>query len=90
MYGDVGMAIPHKFPSLLVDNKQAVIIVGAGFSTPIIPMLSELKEKLEKTAQFLGVSTATMDPSTDDYFYVLAEAVLKKLLNDKTDSEGRL
>lgn len=78
------MTVPHHFPSLVEGPVQAVIIVGAGFSDPDVPIVSLLKDKLACVANDLGVVL-------NDDFHVLAESILDKLSNNgKSDSESRL
>lgn len=81
------MAIPHCFPSLVDETTlQTVLIVGAGLSYGHLPILVELKSKLNKAANKLGIAT------DDDFydFYELAEVVLQSLNVGKTDAESRL
>lgn len=78
------MAIPHGFPSLVDETTlQTVLIVGAGLSYGHLPILDELKRKLDKAANKLGIAT-------DGNFYELAEVVLQNLNVGKTDAESRL
>lgn len=81
---NIGMTIPHHFPSLIEGTTQAVLIAGAGLSCPNLQMVSGLLPELEVIAQSLGVSVG-IAPSHDDYFYVLAEAVLTY----RIDTEGK-
>lgn len=78
------MTIPHHFPSLVDGPVQAVLIAGAGFSAPNLPIVSLLQPKLESIASDLGVAL-------NRNFYDLAESVLNNLTkNGKSDSESRL
>jgi len=71
------MVAPHHFPSLVEGPAQAVLIVGAGLSCPDIPLVNGLTKKLDEFANSIGVSISL--PRDDEYFYALAEEVLKKL-----------
>lgn len=79
------MAIPHRFPSLVDEpTTQIVLIAGTGLSFPYAPTVDELKSRLDKVAQGLGVA-----PNGD--FYEIAEAVLNSLaIGGKSDADGRL
>ncbi len=79
------MALPHNFSSLVEEPTiQSVFIVGTGLSTPTAPTVGELKSKLDKVAESLGVV-----PNAD--FYVLAENVLENIkISGKTDAESRM
>ncbi len=79
------MTIPHAFPSLIEDPLiQTVLIAGAGLSSGNIPVISELKIKLDEAAQLLQMAPC-------DDFYLLAENILNDLINGgKSDSESRL
>jgi hypothetical protein len=84
------MTIPHQFPSLVDGPAQVVLIAGSGLSRPIVPMLRELRGKLEEVARPLAASAA-IAPSDDRYDYALAGAVIEKLqAGGKTESESRL
>lgn len=87
---DVGMTIPHHFPSLIEGTAQAVLIVGAGLSYPNLQMPG-LVDKLRVIAQSRGL-TESIASSPNDDFYVLAEAVLQDrvVTNSESDSESRL
>lgn len=78
------MAIPHCFPSLVDEPAiQTVLIAGAGLSYGHVPILVELKSKLDKAAEKLGIAP-------NGGFYELAEVVLQSLIIGKTDAESRL
>lgn len=78
------MAIPHSFPSLIDEPAtQTVLIAGAGLSRGYVPLVGELKSKLDMAAQKLGIVP-------NGSFYELAEVVLKSLNGGKTDAESRL
>lgn len=84
------MTIPHQFPSLVDGPAQVVLIAGSGLSTPNVPMLSGLRDKLEEIARSLAASVS-IGPSDNKYDYALAGAVIEKLhAGGKTDSESRL
>lgn len=79
------MVTPHRFPSLIDEpTTQSLLIAGAGLSFGYVPILEELKSKLDQTALSLGVAH-------NDDFYKLAETVLNSLVNSgKSDAESRL
>lgn len=79
------MAIPHCFPSLIdKPTTKTVLIAGAGLSSGYLPTVKELKSKLDKAAQNLGIDLK-------DDFYELAGNVLNSLVNGgKSDAESRL
>lgn len=78
------MAIPHQFPSLIEGQSQTVLIAGTGLSTPIVPTLPKLKDRLDGLAQHLGVAHK-------EDAYELAEAILDRLIADgKSSTESRL
>ncbi len=85
------MTMPHSFPSLVDGHVQVVLIAGTGLSTPEAPTVDRLKDKLTEVGSSLGVSV-NIEKTHDDYFYILAEAVLKKLTEDdgKPEPESRL
>jgi hypothetical protein len=79
------MATPHCFPSLIDEaTKQTVLIAGAGLSIGYVPIVDDLKDKLNKAAQDLGIAPV-------ENFYDLAEIVLESLIDSgKSDSGSRL
>lgn len=79
------MAVPHCFPSLIDEpTTQTLLIAGAGLSVGYVPIVAELKSKLDKVAQNLGIVP-------NGGFYELAEAVLESLvIGGKSDAGSRL
>jgi hypothetical protein len=79
------MTIPHRFPSLIDEpTTQTVLIAGAGLSFGYVPIVEELKGKLDQAAKKLGIN-----PNGD--FYELAESVLNNLTcGGKSDADSRL
>ena len=83
------MAIPHLFPSLLGPSIQIVIIAGSGLSSPHVPLIEDLVDRLSKFADSLGVKPS-VSPSDEHYFYDLAEVILDRLVNDGNSNESSL
>ena len=79
------MTLPHRFPSLIdTPAIQSVLIAGAGLSHGNVPVVDELKGRLDKLANDLGVVLATD-------FYQQAEDILNCCIaSGKSDGESRL
>lgn len=79
------MSTPHRFPSLIDEaTTQTVLIAGAGLSIGYVPIVDDLKGKLDKAAQNLGIAPV-------GNFYDLAEIVLENLIvGGKSEASSRL
>lgn len=77
------MSIPHQFPTLLGNESQVVLIVGTGMSIPYAPTVDSLEVQLKKIAKDLGVEQ-------DGKFYVIADNILQKLKQSKSEDASRL
>lgn len=79
------MTIPHRFPSLIDEPAiQSILIAGAGLSHGNVPIIDELKNRLDIVANALGVT-----PTNN--FYEVAEAILNcRTSSGESDAESRL
>lgn len=94
---------PHKFPSLTESPSQTkpVLLIGAGMSSGIAPMPSQLAEELKAPIQHelevkLGCSSAktNIDPKNQESLYIWAGEMIADLTQNgkmaETDAKTKL